>query len=480
MNTTPTPTTTATTTTAGETDPATVDVSGGVEQVVRVAMTAVGAHPDNVRSCLGDLAGLTRSIKAHGVMLPLLVTPPGLDGMHQIIAGHRRHAAADAAGLDTVPVLIRDLTGVEVLDAMLIENGQRADLTPADTIRAVARYQHLAPGDSPTKIGRRIGRTAGWVKTRLALAVLPDDVLARLDGGELTMAAATAIATVADLGDDAVRAVTAELVERHGWGDPAERVARWRTRHLAVGQLDRLVESLTANAVTIYPGDSEARAARAVRLDGAGLGFDARAQRAHRREPCHGVVASVGYDDRVHVTSYCTTPKRHRGSDTAPDASPIRADTATETTGGTGRRDGSPADDGPKARRTARTARHTAAAGWLPGGRIAKQSTVIGFAARCLAGTVSYAAGRLALGWLGIAMAANSYDQAGALTGWLDGGGDPARLLIACHAAELETCGGVTAGLGRYPGGAARQWVELLAAYGSYTPDEHDLQPDNG
>jgi hypothetical protein len=63
------------------------------------------AHPRNVRADLGDLTGLTASIAAQGVLEPLVVVPSG-DG-HQIVAGHRRAAAAIAAGLDRVPCIVR-------------------------------------------------------------------------------------------------------------------------------------------------------------------------------------------------------------------------------------------------------------------------------------------------------------------------------------------------------------------------------------
>lgn len=68
--------------------------------------------------------------------------------------------------VDTFPVIVRDLISVQVLDTMLTDNAQRADLTLTESIRAVARCQLLAPGDSPTKIARRIGHTPTWVKSR--------------------------------------------------------------------------------------------------------------------------------------------------------------------------------------------------------------------------------------------------------------------------------------------------------------------------
>ena len=171
-----------------------------VETVQHVPIALVAPSPDNVRSSLGDLDDLVRSIKASGILVPLLVLPADAEGVHHIVAGHRRYAAAVKAGRESVAVIVRDLTPVEVLDAMLVENSQREDLGLRDSIVAMTRYQVLAPTESVTKIAKRIGRTAAWCKTRLALAVLPLDVLDLLDTGRLTMPLATALAGLVDEG----------------------------------------------------------------------------------------------------------------------------------------------------------------------------------------------------------------------------------------------------------------------------------------
>ena len=145
-------------------------------------------------------------------------------------------------------MIVRDLDPMQVLDVMMTENEQRSALTMTDTIRAVARYQALDPKANPTKIGRRIGHTPAWVKARLAVAVVPDDVLALLDSGDLTMAAVTAVATVADLGDDTVRAC-AEHVRGRRWGDPDETVTTWRRQRQAEATLDRHIAKLRAKGI---------------------------------------------------------------------------------------------------------------------------------------------------------------------------------------------------------------------------------------
>ncbi|MFT3851357.1 MAG: ParB/RepB/Spo0J family partition protein [Ilumatobacteraceae bacterium] len=88
-------------------------------------------HPDNPRTNLGDLSELVRSINAHGILEPLVVLPADGNGMHLIVAGHRRHAAGLKAGVVTVPVVVRPMTPAETVEAMLSENVNRSDLTVA-------------------------------------------------------------------------------------------------------------------------------------------------------------------------------------------------------------------------------------------------------------------------------------------------------------------------------------------------------------
>ena len=83
------------------------------------------------------LAALARSIKQHGVVQPLIVQQKG--NMYRIVAGERRWRAARIAGLDTVPVIIRDLSDKEAMEVALIENLQREDLNPIEEAEAYER-----------------------------------------------------------------------------------------------------------------------------------------------------------------------------------------------------------------------------------------------------------------------------------------------------------------------------------------------------
>jgi ParB family chromosome partitioning protein len=158
-----------------------------------VPLTRLVPHGANPRHQLRDLDDLTASIKAKGVLEPLVVAP--LNGtQYRIIAGHRRHAAAKAAGLTTVAAVLReDLdTPAKQLEAMVIENGQRVDLTPIEEAEA---YQALLdfPAYTVAKVAKATGKSPKTIKGRLALAKLPDGTRDRIHDGQITLAEANTL-----------------------------------------------------------------------------------------------------------------------------------------------------------------------------------------------------------------------------------------------------------------------------------------------
>ncbi|MDH4294363.1 MAG: ParB/RepB/Spo0J family partition protein, partial [Betaproteobacteria bacterium] len=102
---------------------------GGGDAVTTLAVAALqpGKYQPRTRMDQEALNALAASIKAQGVMQPILVRPVG-GGTHEIIAGERRWRAARIAGLSSVPVLIRDVPDQQALAVALIENIQREDL----------------------------------------------------------------------------------------------------------------------------------------------------------------------------------------------------------------------------------------------------------------------------------------------------------------------------------------------------------------
>jgi ParB/RepB/Spo0J family partition protein len=136
----------------------------------------------NVRIALGDLSELAESIKEHGVLQPIRVRPAG-PGKYQIIAGHRRAAAARIAGLSSIPAVVADESDRGVAIQNVVENLQRENLSPLEIVRNV-RELHNAFQLSIDEIARALSKSPARVRTYLRAGILPDGVLERLQSGE--------------------------------------------------------------------------------------------------------------------------------------------------------------------------------------------------------------------------------------------------------------------------------------------------------
>jgi len=143
----------------------------------------------------GALAELTDSIRARGVLQPLLVrTLPGDPAQYQIIAGERRWRAAAAAGLHEVPALIRGLTDSEAMAAALVENLQREDLNPIEEAQGYARLAEEF-GMTQEALAQAVGKSRAHVGNTLRLLNLPDRVREMVRSGALSAGHARALLT---------------------------------------------------------------------------------------------------------------------------------------------------------------------------------------------------------------------------------------------------------------------------------------------
>jgi ParB family transcriptional regulator, chromosome partitioning protein len=133
---------------------------------------------------------LAASIKEVGILQPLVVRPT--PGGFELIAGERRLRAAREAGLERVPVLIRQAGEDESVELALVENLQRENLSPLET---AAAYQALMDGFGLTKerLARRLGKSRAAVTNTLRLVHLPERIQALLDDGKLTEGHARAL-----------------------------------------------------------------------------------------------------------------------------------------------------------------------------------------------------------------------------------------------------------------------------------------------
>lgn len=141
---------------------------------------------------------LVASIKLHGILQPLVVSPKG-DG-YELIAGERRFRAAGIAGLTTVPVMVRTADDQEKLELALIENIQREDLNPLEEARA---YQKLAEQFDLTQeeIAARVGKSRAVVANTVRLLALPPQIQEAVRGGQIPATAARAIAGLKSAGE---------------------------------------------------------------------------------------------------------------------------------------------------------------------------------------------------------------------------------------------------------------------------------------
>ncbi len=135
---------------------------------------------------------LTQSIKQKGMILPILVRPGQKKDSYEIVAGERRWRAAQKAGVHDVPVVIRDLSNQEVLEIAIIENVQRADLTPIEEARG---YSNLVNdfGHTQEAVATLVGKSRSHVTNMIRLLTLPEDVIKLLESGKLSAGHARAL-----------------------------------------------------------------------------------------------------------------------------------------------------------------------------------------------------------------------------------------------------------------------------------------------
>lgn len=128
---------------------------------ITVPLKALVASSVNPRDELTHIDELAKSIKAQGILQPLLVEPDQEPGRYLILAGHRRAAAAKLAGLDEVPAILREPTAHNVQAVHLVENIQRRDLTPLEI--GISVYQQTESGIKQKDLAEALGKPKTWV-----------------------------------------------------------------------------------------------------------------------------------------------------------------------------------------------------------------------------------------------------------------------------------------------------------------------------
>ncbi len=158
-------------------------VQGGV---AKLPTGSIGTNPFQPRRRFDDesLGELADSIRANGIIQPVLVRRIGPDDF-QLVAGERRLRAAHLVGLETVPAIIRDYDDREMMEIALIENIQREDLNPIDEARA---YEALIEkvGLTHEQLSERVGKQRSSISNSLRLLGLPPEVLEMVSRGTLS------------------------------------------------------------------------------------------------------------------------------------------------------------------------------------------------------------------------------------------------------------------------------------------------------
>jgi ParB family chromosome partitioning protein len=157
-----------------------------------IGTSQISPNPYQARSVWNeqDLLELAESIKANGVIQPVIVRP--FQGGYQLIAGERRLRAAQMAGLASVPAIVREVSEEQVFEWSLVENIHRRDLNAVERAKAYQRYLS-AFSLTQAEAAQRLGEDRSVIANYLRLLDLPDDIRQMLVDGQLSMGHARAI-----------------------------------------------------------------------------------------------------------------------------------------------------------------------------------------------------------------------------------------------------------------------------------------------
>jgi ParB family chromosome partitioning protein len=171
------------------------------EELRTVPLELIGPNPHQPRRQFDEeaLVALSESLRARGVLQPVLVRPVA-GGRYELIAGERRWRAAGLAGIAQIPAIVRHHDDAASLELAVIENMAREDLNPVEEARACAALVEEL-GLTREDIGRRVGRSRVAVSNLIRLLDLPDDALAPIERGDLSEGHGRALLLAPDHGD---------------------------------------------------------------------------------------------------------------------------------------------------------------------------------------------------------------------------------------------------------------------------------------
>ncbi|HEY5295593.1 MAG TPA: ParB/RepB/Spo0J family partition protein [Gaiellaceae bacterium] len=230
-------------------------IGGAEPELAHVEVDQIHANPKQPRKRFDGeaVSGLAESIRAQGLIQPVVLRPR-LEGGYELIAGERRWRAAREAGIATVPAVVRDADDRDTLLLGLVENVARENLSPVEEARAYAMLLDEF-GLSLGEVADRVGRSKPTVSNRVRLLELPEDVLAMIGRNELTEGHARAVLAVPD--NDGRRKLAKRIVGEGLSVRAAERAARWagaRTKERRATTVDPELASQIRDAIKTLTG----------------------------------------------------------------------------------------------------------------------------------------------------------------------------------------------------------------------------------
>ncbi len=223
-----------------------IPVAESTAGAAEIPIARVSPNPHQPRQAISEesLVELVASIREHGVIQPLVVTQIGDD--YQLIAGERRWRAAQLAGLTTMPAIIKETTPQEMLELALVENLQRADLSPLEEAGA---YRQLMDefGLTQEEVAERVGKSRAAVANTVRLLRLPDDVKEALASDRISEGHARALL-----------ALPTALLQRQALGIIETRGLNVRQTEALVRQMQAEPEEPASKTEPLSPQDRDA------------------------------------------------------------------------------------------------------------------------------------------------------------------------------------------------------------------------------
>lgn len=299
----------------------------GEVELVTLHLDQIVPHPHNVRTKLGDITELVKSIEADGIKLPVAVLPPGPDGKYMLIDGWRRFTASQRAKQTRlIPAIVHPgLSEAEVMEMMLVAGIHQSDISPVDEARGYARLIDL--DTKIADIARKVGRSQAHVKSRIALLALPARLLDLVAVDQITLGQAAELIEHAD-DLEVMDHVAAHVADGGRLNNLDWMIRRFITdRDEKAAMADALAE-LEAKGITLFARPDrwyapwELTLSKACPLKHLGI-----TSAKHAKEPCHAIDLrpQLGKVDR---TALCTNPKRHTTKAKPADRSELQMDPA--------------------------------------------------------------------------------------------------------------------------------------------------------